>query len=76
MPIALEAKLEAQSGDKEEKELLTEELPDEVYISIGVDTEKIFSSVPSTVITPNSDRTTLTEAANTSVHVFKIPLDK
>ncbi|VUZ40488.1 unnamed protein product [Hymenolepis diminuta] len=52
------------------------QLPEEVYISIGVDTEKIFSSVPPIVTTPNADHTTLSEAASTSLHVFKIPLDK
>ena len=46
-------------------------LPEEVYISIGVDTERVFSYVPA-----KTDHTALCEAASTSPHVFKIPLEK
>ncbi|VDK33694.1 unnamed protein product [Taenia asiatica] len=41
-------------------------LSEEVFISIGIDTGRICSA----------DSATLCEAANSSLHVFKIPLDK
>ncbi|VDM31752.1 unnamed protein product [Hydatigera taeniaeformis] len=41
-------------------------LPEEVYISIGIDTGRVCSA----------DSTTLCEAATSSLHVFRIPLDK
>ncbi len=51
----------------------TEPLPEEVFISLGVDTERIHSSI---VLSPSSDQTTLYEAASNKLHVFKIPLDR
>lgn len=52
-------------------------LPEEVYISIGVDTDRILSYVASTESSSlNADRTTLSEAVSTTLHVFKIPLNK
>lgn len=41
-------------------------LPEEVFISIGIDTGRICST----------DSATLCEAATSNLHVFKIPLDK
>ncbi|KAM7537859.1 hypothetical protein Aperf_G00000062093 [Anoplocephala perfoliata] len=62
---------EKASAESQEKNTL----PEEVYISIGVDTERILSYVASNESTLNADHTTLSEAASTSLHVFKIPLD-
>uniref|UniRef100_A0A5K3EZ33 Oxidation resistance protein 1 n=1 Tax=Mesocestoides corti TaxID=53468 RepID=A0A5K3EZ33_MESCO len=64
------------SEDPDQRERLhevEEEEEGEVFISIGVDTERILSSVPPVSA---SDQTTLHEAASSSLHVFKIPLDK